>query len=511
MKKSKLAIGMIAFLGIGYTGVSWHTGNVIEENVDTYIEQFNEQLSRKQKDFDIVIKADNYQKNIFSTKLNLNIELIPKNNPDEKIDILSNEEITIYHGPFPLAALLKGTFSPQMVWIENEMKQQTSPKLWEFAGNQPFYSGYISINYDGLITGKFESKPIKILDNKSNIKHTLDISKGSFMFALKEDEIQTLPTFTLTIDKLEYHSEDKTNVVLNNINAIYELSLNDSVNQVKLNAGVDNIDIDVNNDMNTQAKINNLNINGFYDIDIDLKGFYKFKNIKVNTKLEKFSIIPSKQHSVEINNMSFDQDYRLNENNTINASIRSDIESVYYGKQNLGSGELALAYSGIDAQKIGYVLDPKDKYILNPSPNEDIKVSLDYFKWKNTEGSINTKAKVITQNDYDLSERVDIEKIKNLSIDFDIPIKVLARFKAQLDSTNQDLDDVKAEKIANEYNNLVMMAEMVLGNNPYIDIKGDVDKNLSLQLEYAKDREEVILNGEHINKEDFFSELQQLN
>lgn len=511
MKKSKLAIGIIALLGIGYTGLSWHTGNVIEENVDTSIEQFNEQLSRKQKDFDIVIKKNNYQKNIFSTKLNLNIELIPKNNPDEKIDILTNEEITIHHGPFPLAALLKGTFSPQMVWIENEMKQQTSPKLWELAGNQPFYSGYISINYDGLITSKFESKPIKILDNKSNIKHTLDISKGSLMFTIKKDEIQTLPIFTLTVDKLEYHSEDKTNVVLNNINAIYELSQNDSVNQVKLNAGVDNIDIDVNNDMNAQAKINNLNINGFYDIDIDLKGIYKFKNIRVNTKMEKFSITPSKQHSVEINNMSFDQDYRLNENNTINASIRSDIESVYYGKQNLGSGELALAYSGIDAQKIGYALDPKDKYILNPPSNEDIKVSLDYFRWKNAEGSINAKTNIIAQNDINFSEEFDIEKLKNLSIDLNIPFKVLARLNAQLDSTNQDLDDVSAEKMANEYNNLVMMAKMVLGNNPYIDIKGDEDKNLSLQLEYAKDREEVILNGKHINKENFFRGLQYLN
>ena len=124
MKKSTLAIGVIAILGLGYVGIAWHTGNVIEAELDNTLKNLTKQVNSLQNDVEVQITHSNDEKGIFSTKTH--IKIIAESASASSTITLYDEDVIIHHGPFPLAALKQGTFSPQMAWLEYQGTEKSN-------------------------------------------------------------------------------------------------------------------------------------------------------------------------------------------------------------------------------------------------------------------------------------------------------------------------------------------------------------------------------------------------
>ena len=99
MKKSIVAVGVIAVLAVGYVGISWHTGNMIESNIDRKINQFSQKVNQNLSGYNLAISYSDYQKNIFSTKMHVTIKLSPKEmsgeQENEESSTLFDDDITI--------------------------------------------------------------------------------------------------------------------------------------------------------------------------------------------------------------------------------------------------------------------------------------------------------------------------------------------------------------------------------------------------------------------------------
>ncbi|MWN89830.1 DUF945 family protein [Gilliamella sp. Pra-s65] len=237
MKKTTLAIGIVAILGIAYVGTAWHTGNIIESNIDNQLAQITNKVNQIQNDFIFTVEKSNYNKGILSTKVHLKVTASQKQSFDETTtpETLFDDDITIHHGPFPIAALAEGTFAPQMAWLEYEMSEQISPQLWKLAGNQPFITGHVGMSYGEYITFKLTNKAIKVTQNEFPIiDGTLELGKGDY-----------------TISGYASDSDITTKFKLNKLSFTTPLSFNSEPTSVVINQFVINQKVELNNTTNT--------------------------------------------------------------------------------------------------------------------------------------------------------------------------------------------------------------------------------------------------------------------
>jgi len=97
MKKTTLAVGVIAILGLSYVGIAWHTGNLIESNLDKSLMQVTEQFNNSQNVFKINISHSNDEKQLFSTKTHINMTLSSKDGSFADVLTLADKDFTIHH------------------------------------------------------------------------------------------------------------------------------------------------------------------------------------------------------------------------------------------------------------------------------------------------------------------------------------------------------------------------------------------------------------------------------
>ncbi|WP_392559857.1 YdgA family protein [Orbus mooreae] len=141
MKKSIIAGSVVAVLALGYIGASWYTGNVIQKQFDEKIVQLTEKINTNKALFNLDIQYSDYNKGIFSTSFHL--EVVELNSKE----ILFNDDVMIYHGPFPWNNIKSADFSPKMAVVYAQLSQQTNKELWQAAGNKPFATINIDVDY----------------------------------------------------------------------------------------------------------------------------------------------------------------------------------------------------------------------------------------------------------------------------------------------------------------------------------------------------------------------------
>ncbi|OCG69659.1 hypothetical protein A9G43_10450 [Gilliamella sp. Occ3-1] len=301
MKKNTLAIGIVAVLGMAYVGTSWYTGNMIENNIDNQLIQITNKINQTQDDFKFNIIKSNYEKNIFSTKLHLTVTASLQNaiGEDAQPKTVFDDDITIHHGPFPIASLAKGSFAPQMAWLEYEMSQQNNPILWKLAGNQPFITGHAGVSYGEYITVKLASKAIKATqDEIPAFDGILELGEGHYTInshttgsdistKVEVDKISfTYPTsfksksVSVVINKLVMDQKNILNDVTNTIDGSF-LSSVDSIIYGQQNLGNGSIDIDFKG-LDKHLFTNQLGI-GYPDSDdTEQKHYINFSLNKLN-------------------------------------------------------------------------------------------------------------------------------------------------------------------------------------------------------------------------------------
>lgn len=507
MKKTTLAIGIVAVLGIGYVGTAWYTGNVIESNIDNNLKELTKQVNQNQKMFNVEIAYNNYEKNIFSTNLHLTITLSPKDSSlqDAEPKKIFDDNLTIHHGPFPIAAIMNGTFAPQMAWFNYQMTEQISPELWKLAGNQPFITGSVGVNYQQSLTVQISNKAIKLSNSDFDfIEGELNISDGDHYFKSNKDFTDI--SINNNFNNLTYVINDNNYLSINKINVSSEPSMDEPVVDYNITFG------------NLVLSLDELYSNAKFNIDnLKSKGKFNYKNqdTDVTSSIGEFRFEPNSNQLNEIptivfKNLTSKEHSNLNEtNSSFSGALFTSIESMNFGRQNIGSISLDVDYQNINKKFLtsgllgfyGY-----DNQNTNDKKN-NMRISLNKFNWHNAEGDINISAllDLTLDNNDDLSSSQDFDKINNLKLNVDVPFRFLARTSAQLENTKDS--DVSAKDIDKAEKTIQMMSRMFLSTSPLFTFnKGDT-KGIYSDIDYAKDREEVQLNGKTLKKEDFLNQV----
>ncbi len=517
MKKSIVATGVIAILAFGYIGTSMHTGNLIEENLDTDLAVFAQQVNSSQQMFNLQISHNNDEKGIFSTKTHLKVTLTQKNqiinDDDGSVIVLYDDDATIHHGPFPLAALANGSFSPQLAWLEFAITEKTNPTLWKLAGNKPYISGHAGLSYSDYLTVKLATESIKLTHSDFDLIEddgVFELGKWNIVFEKQNNESDL--TMQASLDKL--------NLVIdpNNVISFNGLSMSFKPEQNKTT-----VDYDINI---SSLKMKSIEYGSYTDIDFnDLtsKGNVNYKDYKISDQSEINRLTVSTNRStsnavnnIELNKFVLNQQMELNpKNHAVDGSLFTSVDSIIYGKQNLGNGSLDLNFKGFDKKDIFnrfYIdyLDDLEDFVEDMPFNTTL--TLNKFNWHNDAGDININF-VLDINDLnyilnsgddtgkDTDERIDTFKLK-----VEAPFDVMAQFYAQFE--NPQNSEVTEQQVNSVKSNIMLSAEMFLGHVPIFVFNNGKTDGIFSDISVTKDSDEVQVNGETMSKKFFFNEFE---
>ncbi|OCG45806.1 hypothetical protein A9G34_01530 [Gilliamella sp. Choc4-2] len=508
MKKSILAVGIIAVLGVGTIFTSWHTGKAIESNIDNNLSKITDIANKNQDLYNLNITKSNYERNIFSTKLHLIITLLPKDKtePNEKPLKVFDDDITIHHGPFPLSAIKNGILKPQMAWIEYEMNEETSPKLWKIAGNSSLINAHLGISYGKYLTFKLINKAITLTNNEiDSLDGQLDISKGQLSF--EGDESLSCISSTAQFAKLNYALDKNNFFSMEKLN-ISATSNNSSNVDYKINIG--NLHI---NTENTNELINldsdNIENQGNYTFNINRNGNFTISSYKNDTSFQKIKIrkentLKQELPLIQINQLSIKQNGQLNNIKMANGSLSTNINSIIFGKQNLGSGVFDFNYEGIVPKFINYPLySNQDMPELDENTQTNMKFSIKSLNWHNEEGDINVSGDIDILGSTGSLLLEDIDQVKSIKLKIDAPFRIIAHFLAQIEKPSDTT--VTSEEVNKTSKHLELMASLYANNNiPFITLKKDNVKGIFTDIDYSRDREETYINGNTMTKKEFF-------
>lgn len=516
MKKSIVATGVIAILAFGYIGTSMHTGNLIEENLDTDLAVFAQQVNSSQQMFNLQISHNNDEKGIFSTKTHLKVTLTQKNqiinDDDGSVIVLYDDDATIHHGPFPLAALANGSFSPQLAWLEFAITEKTNPTLWKLAGNKPYISGHAGVSYSDYLTVKLATESIKLTHSDFDLIEddgVFELGKWNIVFEKQNNESDL--TMQASLDKLNLVIDPNNVISFNGLNMSFKPEQNKTT-----------VDYDINI---SSLKMKSIEYGSYTDIDFnDLtsKGNVNYKDYKISDQSEINRLTVSTNRStsnavnnIELNKFVLNQQMELNpKNHAVDGSLFTSVDSIIYGKQNLGNGSLDLNFKGFDKKDIfkGFYMDYLDDLedFVEDMPF-NTTLTLNKFNWHNDAGDININF-VLDINDLnyilnsgddtgkDTDERIDTFKLK-----VEAPFDVMAQFYAQFE--NPQNSEVTEQQVNSVKSNIMLSAEMFLGHVPIFVFNNGKTDGIFSDISVTKDSDEVQVNGETMSKKFFFNEF----
>lgn len=509
MKKASLIIGFIALLVFGYVGLAWFTGNQIEKNIDAQIIQLTQQLEIKQDKYnitdtkyDIGIFYSNYRKNLFSTQLHLTVTLKPITRYDSDLEPLKifDDNVTIHHGPFPIAALSKGVFTPQMVWIDYQTTKQASPELWKLAGNQPFITGYAGISYFNDIQVKLSNKAILYKPTESSdIEELFEISKGDWSFASIKESSNILANIQL--DHFTYTNQDYPySIQLNKFNLTSKPNKENRAVSYELNA--ENISYSPNERYHKLEKysLSNLKTTANISDNIDLS------DLELAIDMDKLVYTLNEQDplSITINQLAFNLKNRSNTDNSNDGLLTSSIGSLIVGKHNLGTGVIDFDYQNINLNQSPPCLFHLKHCIENNKEGKNFTLSLNKFNWHTEVGDINIRFIFdylpAIEKDQILS---DIERINEFKVNVDVPLDVLNSIFTKV--RNWQTSPIPQDK--DESRNVEGFLKWLFSKNIIFTLnKGDT-KGLFSDIDCSRDSQIMKANGKTYIKEDFFDRL----
>lgn len=159
MKKSLVAVSLIAVIGAAWSGASWYTGKLIEQQMATVVANANQWLKEYLPDTGVKLSVENYRRGIFSSQLRyvLHNEALGMQATGDKVTSL----ITIDHGPFPLSQLTHFNLLPAMATVHAELENTpVINTLFELAKGKSPITSDTRIAYSGDISSVVDMLPL---------------------------------------------------------------------------------------------------------------------------------------------------------------------------------------------------------------------------------------------------------------------------------------------------------------------------------------------------------------
>jgi uncharacterized protein YdgA (DUF945 family) len=457
MKKAPLAVGIAAILGLSYIGTAWYTGNVIENGLDSTLKNLCEKMNNSQDKLSFFITHTNDEKGIFSTKTHIKITV-------EAEEILNSitlfdDDVIIHHGPFPVAALKHGVFSPQKAWIEFQTSEQSNPNLWKRLDNQPFAKGFFSVSYFNNMAINMSTQPV-VLSNEDSGFERLD---GK-----------------LELSAFNYHSSS-------------DLNFENGSSSIEVNK------INYQGDSGKQFTLTNLKLTGWAD--------YQKANLNLQINFDDFYLDSKSNEAGEIAIKNFALDYKLDaDSNGLNGDINLAIDSFNFGKQDMGNGAFELSFEGIsksllDITRQSHPFFNKIKSNLSPRTVVNVKKA----HWHNAAGDINFSSLI----DFTNFEPMAIIKMKmdkntdqlnQFKLKFEAPYKVIAYAITQFKNYNNN--NISDEQLEEAIQDIRLTTSSLIRSPNVVFKKGDVEGIFS-DIEFLKQDRIFIVNGKKVSVSDF--------
>ena len=162
MKKSLVAVGVVAALGVVWTAGAWFTGKQMEARFAETIAQTNALLNRAAPEAGLALSYQNYQRGLFSSHLQLVIQPVAgKESPwlkpgqqvvfDERVD----------HGPLPIAQLKSFNLLPAMASVSSTLvNNAVSKPLFDAAKGKSPFSAQTRVGYSAATDTRITLAPL---------------------------------------------------------------------------------------------------------------------------------------------------------------------------------------------------------------------------------------------------------------------------------------------------------------------------------------------------------------
>ncbi|MGR3807665.1 YdgA family protein [Pasteurella testudinis] len=203
MKKSSLAIGVVAALVAAWIGGSWYSGKVLQDKYPEYISNANQNVAANYNVafhgvYRFEVKNTKLERSLFSTEIE--DQLIVTDLSDNS-QLVFPFKTTAEHGPLPLSRLSKLKLIPVLTSAHSELAEDPSiGELFKASKGIAPYSGDFTISYGGQIQqnstiAAFDYRNAEISINSTPIQIKSDTNQdGVGLIKLQLDKwVSTLP------------------------------------------------------------------------------------------------------------------------------------------------------------------------------------------------------------------------------------------------------------------------------------------------------------------------------
>ncbi|MGQ0286138.1 YdgA family protein [Pasteurellaceae bacterium 22721_9_1] len=227
MKKSTIALAVVAILGSVWAGGAWYTGQKAEAEYQRQIEVANTKLKQQTltKDVDGMnfyaqIENVKFERGFFSSDYRYDW-VMKINDMDFNLPL----EGKFYHGPIPLNHLTQFNLMPVMFSVTGQLvnNEQTRAIFEATKGKSPFFSqaavsydlqtkGYVDINSGNMkssgVEANWDNGKIKFDVDKNGLgKSEMEMPKADLLLSINDPRLATIK---ITIDDLKAHSDVKS-------------------------------------------------------------------------------------------------------------------------------------------------------------------------------------------------------------------------------------------------------------------------------------------------------------
>ncbi|ROP61973.1 uncharacterized protein YdgA (DUF945 family) [Enterobacter sp. BIGb0383] len=162
MKKSLVAVGVVAALGVVWTAGAWFTGKQMEARFADMIAETNAQLNSTAPEAALALSYQNYQRGLFSSHLQLVIQpAAGKESPWLKPGQQVVFDESVDHGPFPFAQLKSFNLLPAMASVSSTLvNNEVSKPLFDAAKGKSPFSAETRVGYSVATDSRITLEPL---------------------------------------------------------------------------------------------------------------------------------------------------------------------------------------------------------------------------------------------------------------------------------------------------------------------------------------------------------------
>lgn len=479
MKKSLVAVSVIAALGVVWTGASWYTGKQLESRIAGMIANANSELKRTAPQAGVELSYQNYQRGVFSSRLQLVVKPVagvenPLIKPGQSV--VFNEEVS--HGPFPLAQLKTLNLLPSMASVRTTLvNNETSNPLFDMTKGQSVFDAQTRVGYNGSTT------------------------------------------YAVTLAALNYEKEQKK-VVFSG--GKFNLDADGEGNVITLKGDAQSGLVSAVNEYGQHVQITFDGLKS--DGSSKLTEFDERVGAQKLT-IDKFTVSIEGEEMAAIDGLQLDA--KSDVAKEIDGEIHYVMDALKVQNQNLGGGKLTLKIAGLDgqawhqfsqqynAQTQTLLADPEiaEDTVLYQKKTVDILLSnlpvllkgdpvitVAPLSWKNDKGETAFNLSLfLKETSASTAQEQQLDRvIKSMESKLVIPMDMATEFMTQI-ARLEGYQDEQAGQIASQ------QVKMLAAMGQMYHITSVEDNNIVASLQYANDQ--VTLNGREMPLADFMKQF----